>query len=114
MEHEIKKHLIDILKAISEIKVFTKGKEFKDFINERALQLIVERELEIIGEAMNRMLRINPEIDKIIPDINKIIGLRNILAHGYDIIEYEILWDVVENKIIDLEKNIRQIKSLNQ
>ena len=59
---------------------------------------------------MNRLIRINPEIDEIIPDIHKIIGLRNILAHGYDIIEYEILWDIVENKIKILEENINKIK----
>lgn len=110
MEREIEKLLIDILKAISEIKLFTKGKKFMDFVNDRRLQLIAEREFEIIGEAMNRLIRINPEIDEIIPDIHKIIGLRNILAHGYDIIEYEILWDIVENKIKILEENINKIK----
>ena len=110
MEREIEKFIIDIQKAISEIKMFTMGKEFKDFSNDRGLQLIVERELEIIGEAMNRIIRINPETYEMIPDIHKIIGLRNILAHGYDIIEYEILWDIVENKIKTLEEDISKIK----
>jgi uncharacterized protein with HEPN domain len=112
MEREIEKLLIDILKAISEIKMFIKGKEFTDFVNDRGLQLIAEREFEIIGEAMSRMIRINPGIDEMIPDIHKIIGLRNILAHGYDIIEYEILWDIIENKIKPLEENINKIRQL--
>ena len=110
MELEIEKLIIDIQKAISEIKMFTMGKEFTDFANDRGLQLIVEREFEIIGEAMNRIIRINPETYEMILDIHKIIGLRNILAHGYNIIEYEILWDIVENKIRTLEEDISKIK----
>jgi uncharacterized protein with HEPN domain len=83
-----------------------KAKTFGDFQGDRALQLIVEREFEIIGEALTRLRRDHPTFAGRIKDVDKIIGLRNVLAHGYDVLEYEILWDVVENKIALLKRDI--------
>ena len=109
MHREIKKLVIDIKTAIEEIETFTKDKNFADLQKERGLQLIVERELEIIGEALNRLRRVDPEIDTKVPDTRRIIGLRNIIAHGYDILEYEILWDIVENKILLLKEDLSKV-----
>lgn len=87
MLHDPRKLYEDILQAIDEIRVFCLAKTFDDFHDDRALQLVVERELEIIGEAMARLRKDHPHLVDQIFDANKIIGLRNVLAHGYDVLE---------------------------
>ena len=109
MPHDPAKLFEDVLRAIEEIEAFCQGKSFSDFQKDRGLQLIIERELEIIGEALARLRRDHPDAADRIQDIDKIIGLRNVLAHGYDILEHEILWDVVENKISPLKQDIQKI-----
>jgi len=109
MRHNPQKLYEDILRAIDEILSFCHGKSFDDFKEDRGLQLVVERELEIIGEALARLRRDHPTLVNQIADIDKIIGLRNVLAHGYDMLEYEILWDVVENKIRNLQRDIQKL-----
>ena len=74
------------------------------------MQLIVERELEIIGEALGRLRRDHPKLAEQVTGIHKIIGLRNVLAHGYDMLEHEILWDIIENKIQPLKDDIRKLE----
>jgi len=56
-----------------------------------------------------RRRRDYPQLAQRIHDTDKIIGLRNILAHGYDILEHEILWDVVENRIAALKQEIQRL-----
>lgn len=109
MRHNPQKLYEDILRAIDEIQSFCRGKSFDDFKGDRGLQLVVERELEIIGEALARLRRDFPDIAARIADTDKIIGLRNVLAHGYDALEYEILWDIVENKIQNLQRDIQKL-----
>lgn len=109
MRHDPAKLSEDILQAVQEIETFCHGKTFHDFQQERGLQLIVERELEIIGEALARMRRDHPDLADQIHDIHKIVGLRNVLAHGYDVLEHEILWDTIENKIPTLKRDIQML-----
>ena len=108
MRHNIQKLYEDVLRAIRELQEFCRDKVFNDFKQDRALQLVIERELEIIGEALSRIRRDFPEKADGIDDLDKIIGLRNVLAHGYDTIDHEILWDIVENKITALKANIEK------
>ena len=109
MPHDPAKLCEDVLRSIDEVETFCHNKGFQDFQQNRGLQLIVERELEIIGEALARLRRDHPKLADEIRDIDKIVGLRNILAHGYDILEREILWDIVENKLTTLRHDIQQI-----
>lgn len=109
MRHKPQKLYEDILRTIGEIQSFCRDKSFDDFKTDRRLQLVVERELEIIGEALARLRRDHPALAARIADTDKIIGLRNVLAHGYDVLEFEILWDVVENKIRNLQSDIKKL-----
>ncbi len=110
MRHSPKKLYEDVLQAIEEILSFCEGRTFSDFQADRALQLVVEREFEIIGEALARLRREYPALAGRVTDVDKIIGLRNVLAHGYDILEHEILWDVVESKVPILKHDIEQLR----
>ena len=109
MRHESGKLREDILRSIQEVETFCNDKTFYDFQEDRALQLVVERELEIIGEALARLRRDHPNLAEQIRDVHKIVGLRNVLAHGYDILENEILWDIVENKLPILKADILKL-----
>lgn len=74
----------------------------------RTLQLAVTRLIEIVGEAANR---VNEDFRQLHPNLpwRQAIGMRHILAHGYDIIEYAVIWDTVHNNLPPL---VRQIKAI--
>ena len=104
MPHNSSKLVLDIALACSEIQTFTQGITFQDYQKDRMLQLAIEREFEIIGEAMSRLARLEPEtIEQRYPEYRRIIGLRNILAHGYDVVDDRILWDLAINKVPELK-----------
>lgn len=110
MRRDPNKLVEDMFRAIGEVETFCAGKSFCDFESDRRLQLVVERELEIIGEALARLRRDHADLTLKISDADKIIGMRNVLAHGYDVLEYEILWDVVENKLPILKHCLEDLK----
>ncbi len=109
MRHDPHKLREDVRLAIADAAEIFQGKTFQDLQSERALQLMAERVLEIIGEALSRLRRDHPVIAARVTDIDKIIGLRNILAHGYDSLDYEILWDVIENRLEMLRSEIERM-----
>ncbi len=102
MPHLPEKHLHDARLAIIEMQGFCDGIGEAVFNSRRDLQLIAEREFEIIGEALARLRRDFPDESSTIPQIHRIIGLRNIIAHGYDVVDHLILWDVIENHLPSL------------
>ena len=110
MRHKAEKHWQDISIAVDEVEVFALKKSFSDYCKDRMLQAAIERELEIIGEALNRLEDMDKAgLEKNLPEYRKIIGLRNILVHGYDIIDNEIIWDLVKNKIPELKAKVKII-----
>ena len=99
MNDEIRKNLVDILQAAEEIKAFVSGMDFKAYQNSLVTQRAVERDFEIIGEALNRIRQINEESLEMISEYHRIIGFRNILIHGYDVVDEIIVWKAVENHL---------------
>lgn len=83
MDKNINKYLQDILDAITEIESFFSGrpKYFEEFSKDLCLRRAVERDVEIIGEAMNRILKEDTTIS--ITDSRKIVDTRNHIIHGY-------------------------------
>ena len=110
MELETKKLLYDIDQAIDLVTEFTEDKTFEDYAVDALLKSAVERQFEIIGEAMNRLRRTDQQTLDQISDHRRIIGFRNILAHGYDVVSNEIVWDIVQNRLTVLRQEIDQIK----
>jgi len=111
MPHSVDKLLIDVRIACTEVASFVEGQSFDSFLSNRLLQLALEREFEIIGEALVRLERIDAErLERNIPAYQKIIGFRNLVAHGYDIIDDQALWDLAQNHVPPLRLRIEQYK----
>jgi uncharacterized protein with HEPN domain len=94
MQPEVKKYLKDILTSIEHISSFTSGvSSLKDYASNMLLKRGVERELEIIGEVLNKAFTIDPELP--ISNARRIINTRNRIIHGYDDVDDAIIWAVV-------------------
>ena len=106
MDDLTKKHLQDILTAIEEIESFF-GSEPKlndDFYSNLCLRRAVERNIEIIGEAMNRILKADKDIA--ITNSRKIVDARNYIIHGYDSLSVDILWSMIINHLHKLKNEV--------
>jgi uncharacterized protein with HEPN domain len=109
MQLESKKHLEDIRQAVRLILDFTRDKTFHDYDADALLRSGVERQCEIIGEALNRLSRSDPGHLKMISHHRRIIGFRNILSHGYDVIENAVVWDIITQDIPVLHKEVVEL-----
>ena len=111
MTNEIKKYLHDIITSIEAINEYLGNKRnFFDFQNNRMLKKAVEREFEIIGEAINRILKIDNNIE--ITSARKIVDLRNYLSHGYDSVDYNTLWAIISKHLPLLEIEVKSLIEL--
>lgn len=95
MRHKPAKLLHDILDAGQAIQQFNAGRNIEDYRNDLMLRSATERQFEIIGEAMNRLARLDEGLLKRIDGYQQIIAFRNIVAHGYDMLDHAIVWQVI-------------------
>ncbi|MDE5983156.1 MAG: DUF86 domain-containing protein [Duncaniella sp.] len=109
MDKDPKKYLEDILVAIEEINSFVGQypRRYDVFCNTPMLVRAVQMNIAIIGEAMNRILKINECIS--ITNARKIVNTRNYVIHGYDSLRYEILWAIVIKDLPILKDEIEKI-----
>ena len=111
MQREILKYLLDIQISINSI--FDYLGENRDFNHYKANKLLrrgVERELEIIGEATNRILKINGNIA--LSNAKRIVSLRNLVIHGYDKVDDTIIWGIVSRDVLLLKIEVEQLLNL--
>ena len=101
-------YLEDILESVKNIMSYVGSISYDDFIKDRMRVDAVVRNLEIIGEASNK---IPQEIKDKYPSVEwqKMSDFRNVLAHEYFGIKYKIMWDIIKNKLPELEKQIQSI-----
>ena len=105
MDNEIKKYLFDIQESIDSIQKYLGDKrDFKVYMADKMLRRAVEREFEIIGEAMSRMEKLDSTIE--ITSKRQIISMRNRVIHGYDKIDNEIIWGMIIRHLPTLKLEI--------
>ena len=109
MRLESKKYLFDILQAANKLRQFSQDKAFPDYEADALLRSAVERQFEIIGEALRRFAKEDPETAGRIAEYERIISFRNILIHGYAEIDDRLVWDILQSK---LPNHLEQVHSL--
>jgi uncharacterized protein with HEPN domain len=108
MQHKALKYLHDIRESIDSINEYLgEERDFNIYQSNKLLRRAVERELEIIGEATNRILKIDPDIP--IADSRRIVDLRNWVIHGYDKVDDVIIWGILSR---DIPLLYRQVSTL--
>lgn len=99
MQPRTPKLLEDIRDASGFILESVRGKSLADFRGNRLLRQAIERNFEIIGEAIRRLAQVDPECAARIGDYRQIIAFRNVLIHGYDLVDDALVWDTIERKL---------------
>lgn len=111
MQLEVKKYLYDIREATDRLFRFTSNKTLADFDSDELLSSGVERQFEIIGEALTRLARLDANLAERITEYRRIIAFRNILIHGYAEIDRRLVWDIVESKLPTLRTEVESLLS---
>jgi uncharacterized protein with HEPN domain len=106
MDNEIKTWLYDILQSINEIDSYYENKPriFEEYLSDIKTKRAVERDLEIVGEAVNRILKKDKNFK--LDNAEKIIGTRNRIIHGYDNISDDLIWSIVINHLPRLKEEV--------
>jgi uncharacterized protein with HEPN domain len=96
------KLLFDVVESGRSIQTWCAGRTFADYQTDRQLRRAIEREFEIIGEALSRLLRIDTAAAERISQLPRIISFRNRIIHGYDTIDDATVWGVIEGHLPEL------------
>ena len=108
MDRQLKKYLQDIIDSINAIDTYLQGKrDYFFYLQNKMIRRSVERELEIIGEAMNRLLKIHPDIS--ITSATKIVDQRNLIIHAYDSVNDGMIWGVIINHLPKLKEEVTNL-----
>ena len=104
----IEKYLYDIKESINSIEEYLEdNRDFFEYQKNKLLRRGIERELEIIGEAINRLLKIKSDIE--ISEARRIVDLRNWVIHGYDKVDDVISWGIISKDIPKLKKQVDKL-----
>ena len=106
MQLECKKHLEDVRRAAELVFEFTAEKSSSDYSADALLRSAIERQFEIIGEALNRLSKTNVAVASRISNYQRIVAFRNILIHGYDAVDDRIVWDIVQENLPALHREV--------
>ena len=106
MDPEIKTWLFDILQSIQEVESYYENqpKKFEEYVSDTKTKRAIERNLEIIGEAVNRIIKKDSHFQ--IQHSSKIVGARNRIIHGYDKISDDLIWSIVINHLPKLKEEV--------
>ena len=108
MTDQGRKYLSDILLSIELIESFTNEiSSYNLYSNDLKTQSAVERQLGIIGEAINKFEKLFPEIT--LDNARKVVGLRNRLIHSYDSIDSSIIWAIIKNHLTPLKEEVQRL-----
>jgi|ERR1700722_8050015 len=99
MHVKTRKLLDDVRDAAEFIVDRTRGFSATDYENDRLVRQAVERNFEIIGEAVNRLRKIDPAVAARITEVDRIVAFRNVLIHGYHMIDDAEVWRVIEHSL---------------
>jgi uncharacterized protein with HEPN domain len=111
MRLEVRKYLYDIQQAADLLTQFSRGKSFDDYTRDAMLRSAVERQFEIIGEALSQLAKADSRCAERISEYRRIIAFRNILIHGYAELDTRLVWGVLEAKLPVLYREVTDLLS---
>ena len=106
MNPKTPKLLEDIRDAAAFIREAVQGKTLDHYHADRILRQAIERNFEIIGEAMKRLAEHDPESARRIGEFRQIIAFRNVLIHGYDLVDHALVWSTIESQLPELLRDV--------
>ena len=109
MRSDPRKLLYDVLTAAEAIAEFCLGRTIETYEADRMLRSACERQFEIIGEAMTRLRDRHPDVWTQVEGGPAIISFRNRLIHGYDTVDSQIVWDVIQSRLPQLQRTTRRL-----
>ncbi len=111
MRLEAKALLFDVREAVELIETFVAGHTYADYAGNAFLRSAVERQFEIIGEALRRLSVLDPDSAGQIRDLPRIIAFRNVLAHRYDQVAHEAVWQIIQGQLPELREDVAALLS---
>ena len=109
MQPDSAKLLFDAAEAARAVSQFVAGRTFEEYNQDLLLRSAVERQLFILGEAMTQLRQIDQQTFESVPDARRIVGFRNLLAHGYAQVDHARVWNIVQ---VDLAATLSEIEKL--
>lgn len=109
MSPDSAKYLWDAQQAAARALRFVHGKCFEDYLADELLRSAVERQLEVVGEALNQLRKVDPVIAESLPELAKAVALRNVLIHAYATVNDRLVWGVVERDLAPLLEAMRML-----
>ena len=106
MKLEPRKYLYDVQHAAGLLREFACGKTFADYECDAMLRSAVERQFEVIGEAMANLARVDETVACRITHYQRIIAFRNVLIHGYTDVDDRLVWDVFKSNLPTLCREV--------
>ncbi|UJP08939.1 DUF86 domain-containing protein [Microbacterium sp. KUDC0406] len=102
MQPEAAAYLWDAREAAQRVTEFISGLDETGYRSDALRRSAVERQLEIVGEALNNLRRVDAETADGVPDLHRIVGLRNVLAHGYAVVDDGVVWAAASERVPEL------------
>ena len=98
--------LHDIRRALNLVAQFTTANSLDEFVADPLRRSAVERQLEIVGEALSQLAKADPALVARISDFRRIIALRNILIHGYGKVDHRVIWNIIQRHVPILRREV--------
>ena len=111
MRHDPRAYLWDVQEAVDRILEFTRGRSLNEYLGDAMLRAAVERQFEIIGEAVNQLAKVAPTVAQGIPDVGEIVAFRNLLIHGYAGVDHGTVWRTVQDDLPALRTRVSELLS---
>ena len=109
MQFDARGLLDDVDQAARDIKRYLEGLDVDDYLDDDKTQASVERKFEIIGEALNRLHAVDPELASRIPKLRRIVDFRNVLSHNYDQVQQKRVWTYSQSNLPELQLVVQKL-----
>ena len=109
MQRDPRAWLWDVRAAADSIAGFVQGRSLNDYLSDLMLRSAVERQFEIVGEALNRLSREAPEIAVRLPDLRRAVAMRNALIHGYREVDNATVWQTIHDDLPALRVQVETL-----